>query len=64
LRQHDVSGIFPRIVWGERSASGKGRQNVTTVNKSTLIERIADEANASKSEAQKFFDAFTGVVES
>ncbi|MBD0355785.1 MAG: HU family DNA-binding protein [Rubrobacter sp.] len=37
---------------------------MATVNKSTLIERIADEANASKSEAQKFFDAFTGVVES
>ena len=54
----------PGYVWGERSASGKGRQNVATVNKSTLIERIADEANASKSEAQKFFDAFTGVVES
>ena len=64
MRRHAVSGIFPRIVWGERSASGKGRQNVATVNKSTLIERIADEANASKSEAQKFFDAFTGVVES
>jgi DNA-binding protein HU-beta len=64
LRRHGVSGIFPRIVWGGRSASGKGRQNVATVNKSTLIERIADEANASKSEAQKFFDAFTGVVES
>ncbi len=64
MRRHDVSGIFPRIVWGERSASGKGRQNVATVNKTSLIERIADEANASKSEAQKFFDAFTGVVES
>ena len=64
MRRHAVSGIFPRIVWGEKSASGKGRQNVATVNKSTLIERIADEANASKSEAQKFFDAFTGVVES
>jgi DNA-binding protein HU-beta len=37
---------------------------VATVNKSTLIERIADEANASKSEAQRFFEAFTGVVES
>ena len=64
MRRHAVSGIFPRTVWGERSASGKGRQNVATVNKSALIERIADEANASKSEAQKFFDAFTGVVES
>ena len=59
MRRHAVSGIFPRTVWGERSASGQGRQNVATVNKSTLIE-----ANASKSEAQKFFDAFTGVVES
>jgi DNA-binding protein HU-beta len=37
---------------------------VATVNKTTLIERIADQADASKSEAQRFFDAFTGVVES
>jgi DNA-binding protein HU-beta len=29
-----------------------------------LIEKIADEANASKSDAQKFFDAFTEVVQS
>ncbi len=34
------------------------------VNKTQLIERIADEADSSKSDAQKFFDAFTGVVES
>jgi DNA-binding protein HU-beta len=56
--------VYSPGAWGERSASGKGRQNVATVNKTSLIERIADEANASKSEAQKFFDAFTGVVES
>ena len=29
-----------------------------------MIEKIADEANASKSDAQKFFDAFTEVVQS
>ena len=34
------------------------------MNKTQLIEKIADEANASKSDAQKFFDAFTDVVES
>ncbi|MCA1688311.1 MAG: HU family DNA-binding protein, partial [Actinobacteria bacterium] len=34
------------------------------MNKTELIQQIADEANASKSEAQRFFDAFTGVVES
>jgi DNA-binding protein HU-beta len=34
------------------------------VNKTQLIERIADEVDSSKSDAQKFFDAFTNVVES
>ena len=34
------------------------------MNKTELIEKIADEANGSKSEAQKFFEAFTNVVES
>ena len=29
-----------------------------------MIEKIADEANASKSDAQKFFEAFTDVVQS
>ncbi len=33
------------------------------MNKTDLIEEIADKANASKSEAQRFFDAFTDVVE-
>ena len=33
------------------------------MNKTELIEKIADEANGSKNEAQKFFDAFTNVVE-
>jgi DNA-binding protein HU-beta len=32
------------------------------VNKTELIQKIADGANGSKSEAQKFFDAFTDVV--
>jgi nucleoid DNA-binding protein len=34
------------------------------MNKTELIEKIADETNGSKNEAQKFFDAFTTVVES
>jgi DNA-binding protein HU-beta len=34
------------------------------MNKTELVQEIADKANASKSEAQKFFDAFTNVVES
>jgi DNA-binding protein HU-beta len=34
------------------------------MNKTELIEKIADQANGSKNEAQKFFDAFTNVVES
>ena len=33
------------------------------MNKTQLIEKIADTGNGSKSEAQKFFDAFTEVVE-
>jgi DNA-binding protein HU-beta len=34
------------------------------MNKTELVQEIADKTNASKSEAQKFFDAFTDVVES
>ena len=34
------------------------------MNKTELIQEIADRTNASKSEAQKFFDAFTEVVKS
>jgi DNA-binding protein HU-beta len=34
------------------------------MNKTELIEKIADETNGSKNEAQKFFEAFTNVVES
>jgi DNA-binding protein HU-beta len=33
------------------------------VNKTSLIQEIADRTDASKSEAQKFFDAFTNVVQ-
>lgn len=33
------------------------------MNKTELIQRIADEANGSRTDAQKFFDAFTNVVE-
>jgi DNA-binding protein HU-beta len=32
------------------------------MNKTELIEKIADETNSSRNEAQKFFEAFTGVV--
>ncbi|MBA3793523.1 MAG: HU family DNA-binding protein [Rubrobacter sp.] len=34
------------------------------MNKTQLIEKIAEEANASKSDAQKFFEAFQDVVQS
>lgn len=34
------------------------------MNKTELIEKIAGQANGSKSDAQKFFDAFTDVVTS
>ncbi len=34
------------------------------MNKTDLIEVIADKADASKSEAQRFFEAFTDVVTS
>lgn len=34
------------------------------MNKTELIERIADEINGSKSEAQRFFEAFQDVVTS
>lgn len=34
------------------------------MNKTELIQRIADEADGSKSEAQRFFDAFQDVVTS
>ncbi len=33
------------------------------LNKTELIQRIAEEADGSKSEAQRFFDAFTNVIE-
>lgn len=32
------------------------------MNKTQLIEKIADEGNGSKSDAQKFFDAFTNAI--
>jgi DNA-binding protein HU-beta len=40
------------------------REVKQAMNKTELIEKIADETNGSKNEAQKFFDAFTTVVES
>jgi DNA-binding protein HU-beta len=36
----------------------------TRMNKTDLIEEIAEKANASRSEAQRFFEAFTDAVES
>jgi DNA-binding protein HU-beta len=33
------------------------------MNKSQLIEKIAEETGGSRSEAQKYFEAFTNVVE-
>ena len=35
-----------------------------SVNKTELIQKIADKANGSKSEAQRFFDAFQDIVTS
>ncbi|TCJ15733.1 HU family DNA-binding protein [Rubrobacter taiwanensis] len=32
------------------------------MNKTDLIQRMADQANGTKSEAQKYFEAFTDVV--
>ena len=34
------------------------------MNKTELVQEIADKTNASKNDTQKFFDAFTDVVES
>ncbi len=34
------------------------------MNKTDLIQEIADKTNSSRNDAQKFFDAFTDVVES
>ena len=34
------------------------------MNKTELVQEIADKTNASKSDAQKFFEAFTDVVRS
>jgi DNA-binding protein HU-beta len=38
-------------------------QRRSVVNKTELIEKIANETGKSNSESQKFFDAFTDVVE-
>ena len=35
-----------------------------SVNKTELIQKMADKANGSKSEAQRFFDAFQDIVTS
>ncbi len=61
MRRRKVSGIVPRNCRGKERRR-KGRRS-PTMNKTQLIEKIADKANASKSEAQSFFDAFTDVVE-
>ena len=37
----------------------RSREEVVALNKTALIEEIAGKANASKSDAQRFFDAFT-----
>ena len=38
------------------------REERTDVNKTELIEKIADEAGMTKAEAQKHFEAFAGAV--
>src|SRR5215204_2064525 len=40
----------------------RSREEEVALNKTALIEEIAGKANASKSDAQRFFDAFTEVV--
>ncbi len=54
----------PRQVAGKGAGSGSDKGGNRYMNKTELIEKIADEANGSKSEAQRFFEAFTNVVES
>jgi DNA-binding protein HU-beta len=51
-------------LWGRELGVEANKGGITSMNKTELIEKIADEANGSKSEAQRFFDAFTNVVES
>ena len=53
----------PRNCGGELGMEAN-KGGSTFMNKTELIEKIADEANGSKSEAQRFFEAFTNVVES
>jgi DNA-binding protein HU-beta len=54
------SGIVPAIA-GEPVAEAEKGGNAH-MNKTELIQKIADEADGSKSEAQRFFDAFQEVV--
>jgi DNA-binding protein HU-beta len=64
LRQIWPSGIVSGSC-GEEIRSGSGyKGGKTRMNKTELIQKIADEANGSKSEAQRFFEAFEGVVTS
>lgn len=54
------SGIVLAIA-GEPVAEAEKGGNAQ-MNKTELIQKIADEADGSKSEAQRFFDAFQEVV--
>ena len=56
------SGIVPPVVGETVAEANKGGN--AHMNKTELIQKIADEADGSKSEAQRFFDAFEGVVTS
>jgi DNA-binding protein HU-beta len=56
-----VSLVYSPGKSGEEECK-RSREAEKTMNKTTLIEEIAGKANASKSDAQKFFDAFTEVV--
>jgi DNA-binding protein HU-beta len=62
LSQIRYSGIVPPVVGEPVAEANKGGN--AHMNKTELIQKIADEADGSKSEAQRFFDAFEGVVTS
>ena len=62
MSQIRYSGIVPPVVGEPVAEANKGGN--AHMNKTELIQKIADEADGSKSEAQRFFDAFEGVVTS
>ena len=53
-----------RQVAGKGGGNGSDKGGDRYMNKTELIQEIADKANGSKSEAQRFFEAFEDVVTS